>query len=63
MRPSTHDLKVSRRHRDGDTKPSDTAWRRREMSRDGVAGVAIALVFLVGFWLADRLLTAGRRTR
>ncbi len=33
------------------------------MSRDGVAGVAIALVFLVGFWLADRLLTAGRRTR
>lgn len=32
------------------------------MSRDGVAGVAVALVFLAGFWIADRLLTAGRRT-
>ena len=31
------------------------------MSRDGAAGVALALAFLAGFWMADRLLTTGRR--
>ena len=46
---------------DGGVGDGGEAPRRVGVSRDGAAGVALALAFLAGFWVADPLLTTGRR--